>query len=546
MSQKNAARTPSSAPWLFGPVPDLLLGCGLLYVALFVAFLFAGPQIRNAQAHYIFPALILLFSGPHYGATLLRVYEQRAERQRYAIFSVYATAVVVIAFIGSLYNAVLASWLATLYLTWSPWHYTGQNYGIGVMFLRRRGVDVTASLKRFLYASFVVSYALTFLMVHVGGSKLAVVPEIGASVRFVPLGIPRWFVDPTLVVLGIAYVAVIAGFVHFLIRQRAWRQAGPTAVLMLTQALWFPVPLAFQHLEWAKTMEPFDIDLRGHYALWIALGHAVQYLWVTAYYARAAADWGGYWSYFGKVLAAGTAIWTLPYLVFGRGALGPLSVDAGLLMLVAAAINIHHFILDGAIWKLRNMRIASVLLRPTTATSAAAAGGVPMTPSWGRRLVWHTAIAGLAVGVFGFWQENVGYLGAFMRGDFARASVVLDQLGWVGKESSTARLAVAMQLLRRGDLDGARRQAARSVALRETTDGYVLTGMIEERAQDTREALAAYQRALAIDPNRRDALVRAGMLQQALGENAQAQALLDRAAALESATQQPGREPDRY
>jgi hypothetical protein len=545
MSQMNAARTPSSAPWLFGPIPDLLLGCGLLYVALFAAFLVAGPEIRSAQADYLFPLLILLFSGPHYGATLLRVYEQRAERQRYAIFSLYATALVAVAFIGGLYNAVLASWLATLYLTWSPWHYTGQNYGIGVMFLRRRGVDVTASLKRFLYASFVVSFALTFLMVHVGGSKLAVVPEIGSSVRFVPLGIPRAIVDPLLAVLGLVYVAVLGGFAHLLIRKGAWREAGPTAVLILTQAVWFPVPLAFQHFGWASGVEPFNIDLRGHYALWVALGHAVQYLWVTAFYARAAAGWNGYLPYFGKVLVAGTAIWTLPYLVFGRSALGPLSIDAGLLMLIAAAINIHHFILDGAIWKLRNMRIASVLLRPTTATSAEAAGGVP-APSWGRRLVWHTAIAGLAVGVFAFWVENVSYLSAFHRGDFGRASAALDRLGWVGKESSTARLAVAMQLLRRGDLNGARQQVARSIALRETTDGYVLTGMIEETAQDTREALAAYQRALAIDPNRRDALIRAGVLQQALGENAQARVLLDRAAALEAAKQNPGRGPNPY
>jgi Tfp pilus assembly protein PilF len=160
--------------------------------------------------------------------------------------------------------------------------------------------------------------------------------------------------------------------------------------------------------------------------------------------------------------------------------------------------------------------------------------------------VWHTAIAGLAVGVFAFWVENVSYLYAFTRGDFGRASAALDQLGWVGKESSTARLAVAMQLLRRGDLAGARQQVARSIALRETTDGYVLTGMIEETAQDTREALAAYQRALAIDPNRRDALIRAGTLQQALGENAQARVLLDRAAALESASQNPGRGPNPY
>ena len=152
------ARTPSSSPWLFGPVPDLLLGCGLLYWVLFGASLVAGTELRTVQAHYVFPALILLLSGPHYGATLLRVYEQRAERQRYAIFSIYATVLVSAAFVAALYNVVLASWMATLYLTWSPWHYTGQNYGIGAMFLRRRGVDVTPSMKRWLHASFVLSY----------------------------------------------------------------------------------------------------------------------------------------------------------------------------------------------------------------------------------------------------------------------------------------------------------------------------------------------------------------------------------------------------
>ena len=45
------ARTPSSSPWLFGPVPDLLLGCGLLYWALFGASLVAGTELRTVQAH---------------------------------------------------------------------------------------------------------------------------------------------------------------------------------------------------------------------------------------------------------------------------------------------------------------------------------------------------------------------------------------------------------------------------------------------------------------------------------------------------------------
>jgi hypothetical protein len=542
----NAARTQSSAGWLFGPVPDLLLGCGLLYWVLFAAFLVAGAELRGMQAAYVFPALILLLSGPHYGATLVRVYEQRTERQRYAIFSVYATALVLALFVAGLYNMAIASWMATLYLTWSPWHYTGQNYGIGVMFLRRRSVDVTPAVKRWLYTSFVLSYAMTFLMIHAESGNPMIVPGTGsgAAVRFVPLGFPRSLANPALLVLGLAYLVAFAAFAQAMFRQGAWRAAGPTAALVVTQALWFLLPLSFEHFGWARGVEPLSLDYRGHYALWVVLGHAVQYLWVTAYYARASADWRGYLPYFGKVLATGTAIWTLPYVLFGPGALGPLSVDAGLLLLVAAAVNIHHFILDGAIWKLRHMRIANVLLRPTAAPRAVDAE--PAQAGWGRRLVWHAAIASLAIGVFVFWQEQFTYLSAYEQRDFVHASAALDRLGWFGKDSATARMAVGNQFLRHGNVGAARQEFERSLALRETAEGHAMIGSIQEHEHDVRGALAAYERALSINPNLREVLVRAGKLQLALGRNQEARALLDRAAALEAVPQAAAPEPVRY
>jgi hypothetical protein len=540
----NAVRMPSSPAWLFGPVPDLLLGCGLLYWAIFAASLVAGPELRTAQAHYVFPALVLLLSGPHYGATLIRVYEQRAERQRYAIFSVWATALVAAAFLAALYNPVVASAMATLYLTWSPWHYTGQNYGIGVMFLRRRGVDVTPVVKRWLYASFVLSYAMTFLLIHAGGGEVTVVPQTGAAVRFIPLGFPRSVTTPALLVLGTAYLASFAVFALAMLRQRAWLAAGPTAALVVTQALWFLIPLGFEHLGWLKSVDPISLDQRGHYALWVVLGHAVQYLWVTTYYARASGDWGGYLPYFGKVLATGTAIWTLPYLLFGPGTLGRLSVDGGLLLLVAAAVNIHHFILDGAIWKLRHMRIANVLLRPIEATSGAAAERV--APSWPRRLVWHTAIACLGIGVFVFWLEEVSYLSAFKYKRYDDARTALDRLAWFGKDNANARLALGKQLLRAQKVDEARREFERSIALKANPDAYALVGVIEEFEHDAQGALVAYEHALSIDPNRRDVLMRAGNLQLALGQHEQARRLLDRAAALEALPQGAEREPVRY
>ena len=75
------AASPRSDRWLWGPAPDLLLGCGMLYALAFVVLLVAGPEIRAQQALFVFPLLILLVSTPHYGATLVRVYEQRAERR---------------------------------------------------------------------------------------------------------------------------------------------------------------------------------------------------------------------------------------------------------------------------------------------------------------------------------------------------------------------------------------------------------------------------------------------------------------------------------
>src|SRR4029453_12429024 len=132
----------------------------------------------------------------------------------------------------------------------------------------------------------------------------------------------RAVADPILLALAIAYLAAFAVFAQSMVRQGALRAAGPTAALVVTQALWFMAPLGFERLGWFTNVEPLSLDQRGHYALWIVLGHAVQYLWVTTYYARASADWDGYLPYFGKVLATGTAIWTLPYVLFGPGALG--------------------------------------------------------------------------------------------------------------------------------------------------------------------------------------------------------------------------------
>ena len=66
-----------------------------------------------------------------------------------------------IAFGAGLGSEWIASLLVTAFYTWSPWHYTGQNYGISLMLLARRGVAVDPTTKQWLKASFVLSFLLS-------------------------------------------------------------------------------------------------------------------------------------------------------------------------------------------------------------------------------------------------------------------------------------------------------------------------------------------------------------------------------------------------
>jgi hypothetical protein len=205
------SETAGAAPdrWLAGPVPDLVLGCGLGYLA-WVALLWI-PGVSTPLLPWIpfgTGLLALVTATPHYGATLLRVYEQRSDRRRYAFFALYATFVIAASFVGAVYWLPLGSLLVTLYVTWSPWHFAGQNYGLASMFLRRRGIGIDAGTRRLLYACFALSFVLAFLALHRGEVDLRVAPvpvDIYGPYEILSLGLPAWLVQPAFWAVSFAY-----------------------------------------------------------------------------------------------------------------------------------------------------------------------------------------------------------------------------------------------------------------------------------------------------------------------------------------------------
>jgi tetratricopeptide (TPR) repeat protein len=337
-----------AARWLYGPWTDLVVGCAAWSAPL---LLLSGRSMEVDARGWavVFYALALVFNYPHYMATVYRAYHTRSEFARYRIFTVHLTVLLALVAIVSHAWSAVVPWIFTLYVTWSPWHYTGQNFGLLMMYARRNGGAPSEGERRALYVSFLSSYLLLFIGFHTGPSNDPLI---------LSLGIPALLSDfARLALLLVFAVPGLAALVLLAKRLPLAAMLAPLA-LFAAQFVWFVAPAV---VEWAT-----DVRLsQARYSSGVlAIMHSAQYLWVTSYYARREAEavQGGTWrpwSYAATLVGGGIALfvpgpWIASYLFR--------SDFTTSFLIFTAIVNIHHFFLDGAIWKLRDSRIASFLI----------------------------------------------------------------------------------------------------------------------------------------------------------------------------------------
>src|ERR1700736_6493311 len=341
-----------AAPWLYGPWLDLIVGCGAWSAPLLLLSYFSLAS--SARLLWVgFYALRVFFNYPHYMATLYRAYHRAEDFQKYRVFTVHITALVMLTLLLSHVWLRALPWIFTIYLTWSPWHYSGQNYGLFTMFVRRAGAELRTSERRSLYGAFVVSYLILFLGFHTGRSN---------DPLFVSLGIPPLISKWEQIGLGLLFIILAAFGLRGPLRAAGWRKLAPALTLFSTQILWFLVPAA------ASLVRGLEIPQSRYSSGVLAVMHSAQYLWITSYYARrenSEGDGRGWrpTAYFAVLVAGGIALFVpgrwLASRVFHHD-------FTSSFLIFTALVNIHHFILDGAIWKLRDGRIAALLVNSRT------------------------------------------------------------------------------------------------------------------------------------------------------------------------------------
>jgi tetratricopeptide (TPR) repeat protein len=479
----------ASRGWLWGSVPDLLLGCGVGYLVSIPLLLWAIPQ--NSWPILTVSALSLFISGPHYGATIMRVYQNRDDRRRYAAFAVWMTIGLVGLFALGLHNVLVGSLLLTLYLTWAPWHFAGQNYGVALMFLRRRGVPIPALAKRLLWLSFFLSFVLSFLALHAGGAPSQVPGHTAVYYAVLRLGLPAPFAQYGMPLAFAAYLASIAGACALLLRHAKLRDLVPMALLILIQALWFIVPAVVPALTHERLyVLPFT-------AVWVSTAHAIQYLWITSYYARQADPEQGLAGYFGKALLAGALVNSGPALLFAPSLLGTRPFDAGLGILLFSVVNLHHFMLDGAIWKLRDGPVARLLLvsAPERSSTAETTWRAP-----GRGLAVAGAIGALclAISLVDTLGREVELAGDEL--DVASVARVSERLHWLGRESASMHVRAARMYRRRDMNEAALAQYRRSLEVEANAEIWNELAHLYVGRGEWGQAASAFGAALALDP----------------------------------------------
>jgi hypothetical protein len=318
------------------PAVDFLLIGGALSLLL-APWLALLPDVAMPVDTRLMAWVLLLANSAHFAASSARLYARRGVSRSMPFLAIglpFAAAFLFAA--GLVWPRWLAPALETLYLTWSPYHYAAQAYGISLFYAHRAGRRLEAFDRRALWLVAIVPfvYMLARAVPSLVPAAAAVLPSAGA---------PFSGIGSMMMVLGLG--APVALWLAL------WARDGqPLPVLsllpILSNGIWFFV------------FDPLDAFL------WATIFHGVQYM--TLVLAFRAAETGaearrtGVEATAGRRLGAVAGFYVLSvglgYALFvllpaAGAAAGGAYGDSRLL--AVALVNIHHFIVDARIWRLR-------------------------------------------------------------------------------------------------------------------------------------------------------------------------------------------------
>ncbi len=358
-SSEQISEPKNSVPytWILNPSVDLFFCCGGLLWLMYLANLLFKSSLPVANG----PLIILAIAGTHIlsethtAATLERLHESEPTRKALSSFGLIASVVCFLLAAASLVTPGLPAIFAKIYLIWIVQHFMAQSYGIALIYCYKRNYIMNLWEKRIF--KFAIDATIAYgILKQFTFKEWSVDKFIGQTLPFWgPLPEPFFAVaDWTLKIAVVAFVAMIAR--KFIIERKV-----------------FPLPAA---LVTVSGIAIFTLPKSVTTSLWVyvpAFYHGSQYLVVSTSYClkERGLPENVSTAQVGKLLFKPT---TLKYFatlfiigVFIYGGLPGLLQDFGFDYKIAFAtifcvINFHHFLIDAAIWRLRDPRVRKLLI----------------------------------------------------------------------------------------------------------------------------------------------------------------------------------------
>lgn len=282
-----------------------------------------------------FRYFVLFSNSAHFASSTVRLYTKpKAGQSRPVVKAVLPLVALGLVTLCMFQADTLGSNLRALYFTWSPYHYAAQTYGLAVMYCYRSGCQLSVSNKRLLWWVAMLPFLNNFVLVPTAGIHW--------------MDVAGWLDHPN-VISFLNEFRVIMPYVAFAaIPFLFWRifrsEARPmpliSALMLFTNGVWW------------FTMSPQQAFI------WATIFHGIQYLAIVIIFHvkdqmkrpdnRHGVAYHTLWFYGASLLLGyGLFDWFPRAYVFA-GFTPSMSV-----MLTVAMINIHHFIVDAVIWRLK-------------------------------------------------------------------------------------------------------------------------------------------------------------------------------------------------
>lgn len=365
-------QTPPASPGgaIISPSVDFLCCGGLSIFVVIGIFGYAHffPQSQfMTQGLPLVGGLILgtFINAPHFMASYFLLYRNRVQITQHKAASTYVPLILLAAIVYAFLtptpgasnphiNATVVDFLTVVSAILLAWHYTGQAWGMTGSFAYIRGIRME-QLERWLirsgYYMLLVWHILWACLFMLRNPESIFAKNFVDQLSRVQFAFNVWS--------GLVLLTIPLGIAGFI---RIRRRTGVMPPLRC-YAPWIAIYLWYV-LIWAHP---------SLFAL-LQIFHALQYLVfplrveVNQYSARQKRSGGRQLlhglGYYVLLVIVGLAVFELPTLplMWGDGKMNFLVATClNLLAVTTAFVNIHHYFIDGAIWKIRNPEVRRVL-----------------------------------------------------------------------------------------------------------------------------------------------------------------------------------------